>query len=54
MCYELPKVHVHSVRTEGNVALVTVSAQVYLESDWEEGEKLGMDPPIEGGDIFIY
>ena len=52
--YESPTVEITKVIMEKSVAQVRISAAVYLEQDWEEGGILGVDTPVEGGDIYVY
>ena len=52
--YETPTVKITRVIMENSIAqTVPISAAVYLQ-DWEEGGVLGVDTPVEGGDIHVY
>jgi hypothetical protein len=53
--YESPQVEVTGVIMERSIAqLCRISAQVYLEPDWEAGGMLGENTATEGGDIYLF
>ena len=53
--YETPVVSTTGVKMEKGIAqVVRVSATVFLEQDWEEGGTVGVNPSVEGGDIYLY